>query len=75
MLVFLSPGFLFFSCEIFYRVCYTQISHLTLKKSHAPKKWDMNGHLISIMLPDHNRMGIPVKKRDMNAIHPLKGEI
>ena len=45
----------------------------------TPKKWDMNGHLISSMYPDDNTMGcmgIPVKKRDMNAISRfLKGEI
>ena len=40
-------------------------------RNPTPKKWDMNGHLISSMLADHNCMGIPVKKRDMNAIHPL----
>ena len=54
---------------------YTQISPF---RNLTPKKWDMNGHLISSMLPDHNFMGIPVKKRDMNAIHPRflnKGEI
>jgi len=26
-------------------------------------------------LLNYNRIGIPVKKRDMNAMHPLKGEI
>ena len=43
-----------------------QISPL---RNLTPKKWDMNGHLISIIF-DHNIhfMGIPVKKRDMNAI-------
>ena len=52
-------------------------SDLTLKKSHAYKKWDTNGHLTSIMFPYNNIIGISVKKRDMNAIHPrfLKGEI
>ena len=34
------------------------------------RKWYMNGHLISIDLTDHNFMGIPAKKRDMNAIDP-----
>ena len=45
---------------------YTQISPL---RNLTPKKWDMNGHLISSMLPDHNT----IKKRGMNAnaIHPL----
>ena len=59
--------------------------HVDTLRSHplrnsAPKKRDMNGHLISTIFPNHNYMGfmgIPVKKRDMNAIHPrfLKGEI
>ena len=47
---------------------YTQISPL---RNLTPKKWDMNGHLISINLTNHNCMGIPAKKRDMNEIYPL----
>ena len=52
----------------------TEVSDLPLhKKSHA-KKWDMNEHDFNYLLY-HNFMGIPVKKRDMNAMHPLSGEI
>ena len=41
---------------------HTQISVI---RNSPPKKRDTNGHLISRLLPDHNCMGIPVKKRDM----------
>ena len=36
----------------------------------TPKKRDMTVHLISRLLPDHNIMGIPVKKRDTVANLP-----
>ena len=50
-------------------VQYTHISPFI--RNLTPKKYYMNGHLISSMFPDHNCMGIPVKKRYMNAMHPL----
>ena len=56
--------------------CCTAVhSDLTLSplRNSAPKKRYMNGHLISTIFPNHNYMGfmgIPVKKRDMNAIYP-----
>ena len=52
-------------------------SDLTLIRNLTPKKRDTMDTRLQVCFYDHNRMGIPVKKRDMNAIHPrfLKGEI
>ena len=52
-----------------YKKTRTDTSDLTLRNS-APKKRD-KCPLSSHMFLDLNCMGIPVKKRDMNAIHPL----